>query len=110
MIFIKKIAPSPIQLRFAIPASPIYSHWAPTGELFAIRYEAVPLTIEQPYDRILLLNAKDERASLIDTHVDLSEKTCSIYDCMGHLVKEFYLGHDRIIALPIPVSGMAVIS
>ena len=80
------------------------------GELFAIRYEAVPLTIEQQYDRILLINAKDDRASLIDTHVDLSEKVCLIYDCMGRLVKEIHLGHEQIIALPIPVAGMAVIS
>ena len=79
------------------------------GKLAAIRYAAVPFRIDAAYDEILLFNAKNAAASIVETEADLSGKTCVIYDCYGRETARRALDAAPLFSLAIPTGGMAII-
>lgn len=78
-------------------------------ELLAVRYAAVPFVIDAAYEEILLFNAKNERASLVESAVDLEGKECHVYDCLGNELACLTLDSSPLFSLPIPTGGMAII-
>lgn len=75
------------------------------GELIAIAYLPVPLTVKHAYDRVILINGTAESTLAVRFEKDAPRMRWSIYDCEGELLEQGMTMGRGIDDYDVPESG-----
>ncbi len=75
------------------------------GELIAIAYLPVPLTVKGAYDRVILINGTAVSTLAVRFEKGMSRMKWKIFDCEGELVEEGITMGDGIADYDVPESG-----
>lgn len=75
------------------------------GELIAIAYLPVPLTVKGAYDRVILVNGTAESTLAVRFEKDAPRMKWRIYDCEGELIEQGMRWGEGIDDYDVPESG-----
>lgn len=75
------------------------------GELIAIAYLPVPLTVKGAYDRVILVNGTAESTLAVRFEKCSTRMGWKIFDCEGELIEEGIAMGEGIVDYDIPESG-----